>query len=253
MAALKQDVRKKPRDAKLRTFLFQMFCVTGEWDRALTQLSVATELDPLAYPMQQAYQAAIRCELLREGVFRGDRSPTVLGDPGPWLPLLIEANRLLAKGRADDAANLRDQAFELAPGTAGSLNDAPFEWVADADPRLGPVLEIFINGNYMWVPFTRLKALHVDVPADLRDQVWMPARFTWTNEGEAAGFVPTRYPGSALSPDPAIRLAKKTDWVEAQGGWSLPLGQRVLVTDVEETALMDARTLLVDPADAGSA
>jgi type VI secretion system protein ImpE len=249
LATLKQDVRKAPRDAKLRTFLFQMFCLTGEWDRALTQLSVAAELDPLAYPMQQAYQAAIRCELLREGVFRGERSPTVLGDPGPWLPLLIEANRLLAKGRPDEAAALRDQAFDAAPGTAGSLNDTPFEWVADADPRLGPVLEIFINGNYMWVPVARLKALHIDAPADLRDQVWTPARFTWTNEGEASGFIPTRYPGSAASPDPAIRLAKKTDWVEKSHGWSLPLGQRVMVTDAEETALMDTRKLLVASAD----
>ncbi len=100
MVALKQDVRKAPRDAKLRTFLFQMFCVTGEWDRALTQLSVAAELDPLAYPMSQAYQAAIRCEVLREKVFRGERSPTVLGDPGEWLPLLMEATRLLATGQA---------------------------------------------------------------------------------------------------------------------------------------------------------
>ncbi len=38
---LKQEVRKAPREATLRTFLFQMFCVFGEWDRALAQLSVA--------------------------------------------------------------------------------------------------------------------------------------------------------------------------------------------------------------------
>ena len=98
LAALKQDVRKAPRDPRLRTFLFQMFCVTGDWDRALTQLSVAAELDPLALPMAQTYRAAIRCEILREKVFRGERSPTRLGDPGTWLPLLIEATRMLAAG-----------------------------------------------------------------------------------------------------------------------------------------------------------
>src|SRR6185312_5123384 len=91
LASLKEEVRKAPRDARLRTFLFQMFCITGEWDRALTQLSVAAELDPLALPMAQAYRTAVRCEVLREKVFRGESSPTVLGDPGPWLPLLIEA------------------------------------------------------------------------------------------------------------------------------------------------------------------
>src|SRR5215472_2954722 len=82
LASLKEEVRKAPRDARLRTFLFQMFCITGEWDRALTQLSAAAELDPLALPMAQTYRTAIRCELLREKVFRGENSPTVLGDPG---------------------------------------------------------------------------------------------------------------------------------------------------------------------------
>ena len=36
---LKQEVRKAPRDVALRTFLFQMFCVFGEWERAVTQVT----------------------------------------------------------------------------------------------------------------------------------------------------------------------------------------------------------------------
>jgi type VI secretion system protein ImpE len=253
LASLKQEVRKAPRDARLRTFLFQAFCITGEWDRALTQLSVVAELDPLALPMAQAYQAAIRCEVLREGVFRGERSPTVLGDPGAWVPLLIEATKLLAAGRREEAARLRDAAFEAAPETEGALNGVPFAWIADADPRLGPVLEVFVNGNYMWVPITRLRKLTFDPPADLRDQVWTPVRFTWSNDGEAVGFIPTRYPGSATAEDPTVALSRRTEWHDAGDGWSLPLGQRVLVTDVEETALMDIRTLAVTPAVVGAA
>lgn len=250
---LKQDVRKAPRDPRLRTFMFQMFCVTAEWDRALTQLTAAAELDPIAVPMAQAYRAAIRCEVLREKVFRGERSPTVLGDPGSWLPMLIEATRLLASGKPRDAAQLRDSAFDVAAETAGAINESQFTWIADADPRLGPVLEVFVNGNYMWVPFTRLKALRLDPPTDLRDQVWMPANFTWSNDGETVGFIPTRYPGSAAAREPALALSRRTDWFDHDGGWSLPLGQRVLVTDAEETALMDVRTLTIAPAAAGEA
>jgi type VI secretion system protein ImpE len=249
LGALKQEVRKAPRDPRLRTFLFQMFCVTGEWDRALTQLTAAAELDPLALPMAQAYKTAIRCEMLRESVFRGERSPTVLGDPGPWLPMLIECTRLLAVGKPEDATRLRDDAFERAAETEGTLNDAAFAWIADADPRLGPVLEVFVNGNYMWVPFTRLKSLRLDPPADLRDQVWMPANFTWSNEGETIGFIPTRYPGSAAAADPVLAMSRRTDWHDAGGDWSLPLGQRVLVTDASETALMEIRTLTITPSD----
>jgi type VI secretion system protein ImpE len=253
MAALKQDVRKSPRDGKLRTFLFQMFCVTGEWDRALTQLSVAGELDPLAYPMVQAYQAAIRCEMLREKVFRGELSPTVLGDPGEWLPLLMEATRLFAKGQHQEAAQLRDSAFEAAPSSSGVVNETAFEWIADSDPRLGPVVEVFLNGNYMWVPIFRIKSLLFEAPADLRDQVWTPTRFKWTNEGEAMGFIPTRYPGTIGTKDPALLLSKKTDWVDVAEDWSLPVGQRILVTDAEETALMDVRRITLKTEDTATA
>ncbi len=240
---LKQDVRKAPRDPRLRTFLFQMFCITGEWDRALTQLKVVHELDPTAEAMATTYQSAIRCEILREKIFRGERSPTVFGDPGDWVPLLIEATKLLATGQAADAAKLRDAAFEAAPTAECVVNGTACEWVADADPRLGPIIEAVVEGRYMWIPLHRVKWLAVEAPADLRDQVWMPARFTWTNEGEAVALIPTRYPGSAASSDPAIQLARKTDWDECHEDWALPIGQRVLVTNTDEIALMDIRKL----------
>ena len=253
--ATKQDVRKAPRDPRLRTFLFQLFCVTGEWDRALTQLKVVGELDPKSDPMVTTYQAAIRCEVLREKVFRGERSATVFGDPGDWVPLLVEATRLLAAGEHVEAAGLRDAGFEKAQATPVSINGEDADWVADADPRLGPVIEAVVDGRYMWVPYHRIKTLNVEAPADLRDQVWMPARFTWTNGGEAVALIPTRYPGSATSADPLVQLARKTEWTELHAEWSIPVGQRMLATDAGETALMDLRSLSAQqvPAEAGAA
>jgi len=239
---LKQEVRKSPRDARLRTFLFQLFCITGEWDRALNQLAVAAELDTTAQPMAQAYRAAIRCEMLREKVFAGTRTPTVFGEPEPWMPLLIEANRLLAAGNPDQAAQLRDEAFEQAPATSGTAGEQKFGWIADTDQRLGPMLEALVDGKYYWVPFHRLRTLAIEPPVDLRDQVWMPARFTWSNGGESVGFVPTRYPGSAGAGDPALALARRTEFSET-GDWVLGLGQRMLATDEGEMALMDLRRL----------
>jgi len=45
LARLQDDVRARPADAKLRVFLFQLLCVLGQWERALNQLKVASELD----------------------------------------------------------------------------------------------------------------------------------------------------------------------------------------------------------------
>ena len=71
----------------------------------------------------------------------------------------------------------------------------------------------------------------------------MPASFTWSNGGEMMGFVPTRYPGSTT--DAALSLSKRTDWHDLSPDWSVPLGQRILVTDTAETAVMDVRTLTI--------
>ena len=238
---LKKDVRKAPRNAALRTFLFQLFCVFGEWDRALTQLSVVSELDPMALPMAQTYRAIIRCEMLRERVFAGERSPTVLGEPAQWMSLLVEATRVLATGAPNEAASLRDAAFEAAPAVSGTLNGTAFEWIADADPRLGPMLEAMVEGKYYWVPFSRIARVDAEVPADLRDQVWMPVHFTWSGGGETPGFIPTRYPGSVAAGED-LAMSRRTEWRE-QDGWFLGLGQRVLATDTDEVALMDVRRL----------
>ncbi len=41
LAALKQEVRAKAGDARLRVFLFQLQSVMGAWEGAITQLNVA--------------------------------------------------------------------------------------------------------------------------------------------------------------------------------------------------------------------
>ncbi len=257
-ASLKQDVRKAPREPRLRTFLFQMFCLYGEWDRAVTQLSVLSELDPLALPMAQTYRSVIRCEMLRERVFAGARTPTSLGEPEQWFSLLAEANRLLSGGSIAEAAALRDAAFEAAPSAAGSVNGRPFEWIADADPRFGPVLEVMVEEKYLWVPYTRISRIEIDPPVDLRDQIWLPARFTWTTGGQSFGFIPTRYPGSDKGSDDIV-MGRRTEWRSAGGpgdesGWDLGLGQRMLATDADDVAIMDARLIEMEgqPEDGAS-
>lgn len=243
LAALKDLVRKSPSDAKLRTFLFQLLAVAGDWDRALTQLNTAAELDTEALAMAQTYRTALECEVLRSQVFEGQRTPLIFGEPENWIAFLIQSLGHLAQGQTAQSAALRTQAFAQAPATPGALNGTPFEWIADADSRLGPMLEAIINGRYYWVPFHRIKAVDIEAPADLRDFVWMPAHFTWANGGEMVGLIPTRYPGTEKSQDSELRLARKTIWQEAGDGAAMGLGQKMLAADAGEFALMDVRRI----------
>ncbi len=249
LAALQDQIRADPSDAKLRIFLFQLLAVEGNWERALTQLNVAAELDPAALAMAQMYREAIRCELLRSEVFAGKRTPMVFGEPSEWIGLLIEALRLTASTDHEAAAKLRSQAFDAAPATSGKIDGQAFQWIADGDSRLGPVIEAIVNGRYYWIPIENIQQIDLEEPTDLRDVVWTPVHFTWTNGGEIVGVIPTRYAGSESNEDDLVRLARKTLWSEAAGDAYLGLGQRMLVTDVGEFSLMDVRKIEFDSGD----
>lgn len=249
LADLQGQVRAKPADAGLRVFLFQTLALMGQWDRALTQLNVAADLDPATLLMAQVCRPAIASEALRAEIFAGRRLPVVIGEPAEWTGLLLRAAQLAGEGRFDQAATLRDRAFEQAPAIPGSidLGQGPtmFEWIADADPRLGPMLEVIVEGRYSWVPLAHIRELAIEPPTDLRDLVWAPAAITWTNGGHSVALLPARYPGSESSPDPTIRLGRRTEWTEQPGGYFTGLGQRMLATDQGEHPLLEVRRVVL--------
>ena len=167
---------------------------------------------PGPWPWCKPIAEALKCEVLREEVFDGERSPLIFGKPTQWIALLLEAMKLSGQGEHEKAEAVRAEAFELAPATSGEINGEAFEWIADADQRLGPVLEAVVNGSYYWVPFHRIKSIVVEEPGDLRDRVWMPAYLTWANGGQTVGLIPTRYPRSYRHQDGHVALAAKTEW-----------------------------------------
>jgi len=246
LRALQIDVKKRPSDPKLRIFLFQILALQGQWERALTQLEVLSGLDPGAVEMHHTYREVLRCEALRRQVFAGRHAPLVFGEPAEWMALLLQAVQLDAEGKFAEARPLRERAFEEAPATAGTIDGKPFAWIADADTRLGPMLEAIVNGKYYWIPFARLSEIKIEKPADLRDIAWMPAVLTFTTGGQSVGFVPTRYPGSEEAPDPGLVMARSTDWSQPAPDVHHGLGQRLLATDEGEYPLMDVRAVKLD-------
>jgi type VI secretion system protein ImpE len=240
---IQEQIRKQPENAEYRVFLFQLLAILGQWERALNQLNVLGELKTDAWPITHLYRGAVHCEVFRQEVFAGRRKPLIFGEPPPWMVLLLESLRLINEGHHHQAITIRNQAFEQAAESTGHINEQPFSWIADADTRLGPVLEIILNGRYYWAPFTQLSALSSNKPEDLRDLVWLPAQFTWVNGGQAYGLLPARYPGSELSTDPAIQMAKKTEWQEIAEGIHQGCGQRMLATDQDEYPLLEIRSI----------
>lgn len=252
LKALQAQVRDNPADPKHRIFLFQLLTILGQWERALGQLNVLRDMNEESLSLVQTYQETLNCEALRSDVFSGKRSPLLFGEPEPWMALMLESLKLFSQGKEAEATSLREKALEDAPTTAGVISlfpektDAdeapvvpthPFEWIADADSRIGPFLEAIINGKYFWIPFQRIGSVSLERVSDLRDLVWLPARFFWINGGETVGFIPTRYVDSQSQTEDHVKMGWKTTWNQVGEASYVGFGQRILTTDVDEYSL----------------
>lgn len=247
LAALQSAVRADPSDAKLRIFLFQLLCVMGDWNRAITQLKLSAEMDATAVPMAQTYREGIICEVYREKVFAGEKEPLIFGEPPEWMALMIDALKAQAAGKHDEAATTRARAFEMVPDLGGEINGERFEWIGDADMRLGPILEIVIKGKYFWMPISSILSMRVEPPADLRDSVWTAANLTLQNGGEFVALIPSLYVGTNATGTDAEKLGRATSWADAGAETFVGTGQRLLATDKSDIAIMDLRNLQMDP------
>lgn len=246
LTALQDDIRANPGDATLRVFLFQLCCVNGKLERALNQLQVAAGLDPAMEMLARIFRPVIECELLRRRVFSGGATPLIFGEPEEWMGWMVQALGMHAGGDAAGAAELRRKALGQAPANPGRVNGTPVGWLADADSRLGPMVEGIIQGKYYWVPFRRIQKLKVEKPVDLRDLVWIPTTFRLSNGGEVAGHIPVRYPGSEASGDGAIQLGRRTDFEQPIPGTYIGSGQRLWASDVDDHPLLESFEIEMD-------
>lgn len=239
---LQAAVRASSGDGRLRIFLAQLLMIQGAWQRALGQLQVAAQLLPECVPMAQAYRLLIGAELLRAKVFAGTARPAVLGEPEPWLANLMEAVAALGRGQHNNIARSVVAALEQADTVPGTVNGEAFEWLGDADMRLGPVFEIVMNGRYFWVPGQLIRRLDLESPIDLRDLVWLPGKAEWVNGGTAEVFVPARYPSSENAAE-VLRLARLTQYHEVLPDLWVASGQRMLATEKAEFPLLEIRSI----------
>lgn len=206
-------LRDHPMDVAQRTFLFELLCFSGDYQRAEKQLAVLAEGNADRELGAVLYFAALHAEKTRHGVFEKQE---------------------FSKAR-------------IADSSAGTLNGKPFQSLRDADPDLGPRLEVFAAGAYLWIPFEHIASLEMEPPRRLRDTLWSPAivrtgpSFKGTELGEV--LVPAIYPFSWKHPNEAVWLGRVTDWAADDEGNEYPSGQKILLVDGEEIPFLEVRSL----------
>jgi type VI secretion system protein ImpE len=240
LEALQNQIRANGADARLRLSLCQLLCVMGQWDRARTQLQTLASLGDDYKTWVDMMGQVVLGEALRREVFAGRTTPVVFGEPTAWVAQLIQA---LAPGDPAVQAKQRQAAFEAAPATAAKINGIEVPWIADADSRLGPVLEAMMEGKYYWIPFERISRLLIEPPTDLRHLVWIPAQVIWITGGQSALHIPVRYPGTEQTTDDRLRLSRMTTWEEIGESEFRGLGQRTFAAGEQDFPILDVRTI----------
>lgn len=132
-------LRDHPLDVSSRTFLFELLCFCGDFDRAEKQLGVLAQGNADRELGAVLYYAALHAEKTRHQVFEKQE---------------------FSKEQSSASCS-------------GTLNGKPFQSLRDADPDIGPRLEVFAAGAYLWIPFEHIASLEMQAPQKLRDTLWL--------------------------------------------------------------------------------
>ena len=243
---LTRGVKADPSDTGLRTFLFELLCFAGDWDRAERQLDVIGHQDGRAAVGAQAYRNNIKAERERRRLFADGLHPHFLTEPPPYADLLLAAVGSLCEGDAGGARSALARAQEERPRLAGRMNGRPFRDFRDADDFVGPVLELFVGEKYAWLPFDQIRKVEVAAPHSLRDLVWARARVESVGGTAGEFFVPALYAGSGVQADDRVRLGRMTRWEEAGEDLYRAAGLRLFTVDGEEGQMFEAREIEFD-------
>jgi len=238
-----REVKAHPTDTSRRTFLFELLCFAGEWDRAEKQLDALGHQDVKAEIGVQVYRDNIKAERDRRRLFSDGLQPHFLTEPPAYIDLHLAAINRLREGKTVEARETLDRAEEERPALAGTFNGKRFEDFRDWDDQVGPVLELIINGQYTWLPFEQIGRIEINPPTQARDLVWASARIQATDGTVGEVSVPALYAGSSEHASDQVRLGRMTDWKQLSDDLSVAVGLRLFLVDGEDKPLFEARSV----------
>lgn len=238
------SIRREPAAVTRRVALAQLYMAVRDWQKAADQLERAAQLAPACIPLATAYREAIRCEMFRDQVFAGARVPSVSDAAPRWLNSLASALHQQALGELEQAAQIRAHAFAEAETCRFHVDEQPATWLADADSRLGPVCELFMHGQYHWIPFTSIATLAMEAPVDLRDLFWAPCSVQLLDGQAFHALLPCRYPADQSEEEDDLLLGRRTQWRDLGADTWIGGGQKILIGDDREFPILTVRSIV---------
>jgi len=245
-------VRASPSNREARFVLFALLGFSGDLERAEKQLEALGVGSSPAVEMQTVLQRSLlAAEAHRREVWAGRERPLLSPDAPATLERRADALARLAANDAAGAGRLLDDAAAAGVAVSGTLNGEPFDQLRDSDDFGASVLEVFAQGNCLWLSLEQVRRLELQKPETLVDLLWPRAKLLDARGNDAIVHLPALYAGSHAHPDGAQRTGRSTSWEEVPGvGAVRGAGQKVLLAvrggDERECALLDVRSLTVN-------
>jgi type VI secretion system protein ImpE len=240
---LNQELRSHPTDSHLRTFLFELLCFAGDYQRAERQLDVIGGQEAKAEVGVQVYRNVLAAESARRRLFSEGLRPNFLFDAPPYVHLHLEAVNRLRQGNPTEAVALLEQSDNSRPHLKGRVEGQPFDEFRDGDDLMAPFLEVIAHNAYVWLPFEQIKHLTISVPKRLRDLLWIPATLESRQGPVGEVFLPVLYAGSSEHADDQVKLGRMTDWQAVADGLALGVGQHLFFIDGQDRGMLEIRDI----------
>lgn len=207
------------RDVAVQLLVFELLAAQGRFAEAeawAARVSWAVAARVAPNPGVNATRLArlARSEALRAAVLDGDADDElrVLGADAddPAIKALRRAWEAVRAGDLDRADAFARESAATRPRRVARVGPLRADGLADADPLFGPILEVFADDRYFWIPWHAIASLSVAPPTRLHDTIWPAARVVLRdgNVGEVA--LPNYYPATFARGDDWQRLGLRS-------------------------------------------
>ena len=233
LALQRAIVADTPNDPKARLLLFELLTLAGHLHQARDQLRAIESNEPNWPDYRRQLLQLLKAEHRRS---HRQGKPIVI-------PMVPAHAKYRWKGqRGDDPGQCSrwfDRAEDCSPFVSGHVDGREFDGIRDMDDRFASVLELFVSGNYVWVPWESLRHLRLSKAEGWLDAAFRPGNVELDDGRSFSAMVPLLYPGSHAS-NGVFALGHDTDW---NGNTMQGFGQRILMLGDEEIPLADCRHL----------
>lgn len=236
-------VKTNPNNAAARTFLFELSCFSGEWDRAEKQLDVIWHQDPNAMIGSLIYRQNFKDERDRMKLFSEGQSPEFMTPKPLYIDDMLSAVNRVREGNIAEARTLLDKVEDERPAFKCTVNDFGYSDFRDYNDLTMCVFEVFVKDSYTWLPFEQVKSIKFFKPKTLRDLYWLQAEVEMLNGISGEMFFPALYSGTWKSGNDAVRLGRMTDWQDLGEEVFVGEGTRVFWMDGKDKSILDIETI----------